>query len=220
MNPSTTFIYGLVDPRSPEVIRYVGKANDVEERLRRHLRMGKRGFRHNNKLLKWIEELLAAELKPSIVVLEEVCFDDWQQCEKRWIVKMREANPDLLNLSSGGDGLAVARKESREAQRIIQSEVWNRPGVRELRRKQLRDAWAKPENKKKLSDRGKARWLDQAYRERLLLALAESRTKPEWKQKMHDGMIRAWADPVIREARCAAMRAGWVRKKARLAQTA
>lgn len=59
-------IYGLIDPTT-RVIRYVGKANNPAERLRKHLRCHQKCHRIN-----WIQSLVSSGLQPELVILEEV----------------------------------------------------------------------------------------------------------------------------------------------------
>ena len=89
-------IYALVDPRSG-TIRYVGKANDVQERLGRHLR-----DRRKYPVYNWIRSLRRQGLLPELVLLEETT--DWCNAECTWIEMFREAGYPLLNVADGGQG--------------------------------------------------------------------------------------------------------------------
>lgn len=95
-----TNIYGLVDPRT-EIIRCIGKANDVDRRLRRHLKLARDG-RTDHKS-RWIASLLVAGLSPRVVVIETCAVEEWKQRECLWIARYRETN-DLTNAKNGGDG--------------------------------------------------------------------------------------------------------------------
>ena len=64
-------IYGLADPRQPQIVRYVGKANVMERRFKSHLYDAKHGGRTNAHLRRWVASLFEAGLTPSVVVLEE-----------------------------------------------------------------------------------------------------------------------------------------------------
>ena len=90
-----TFIYGLHHPETGE-LRYVGKANHVQKRLKSHLRDARR---RNTPLYCWMRTLSAP---PRIEVLEEVEDADWKEAERRLVAQHR-ANGRLLNLADGGD---------------------------------------------------------------------------------------------------------------------
>ena len=98
MDPVT--IYGLVDPRFPDDIRYVGKtAGPVQSRLLRHISASKE---MRNRKDKWIRDLLSQGIRPHAKVLE-IVEDDWESSERGWISKAREsAGGDLLNIMPGG----------------------------------------------------------------------------------------------------------------------
>ena len=90
-----TFIYGLFHPETGE-LRYVGKAADVQRRLKSHLRDSRR---RNTPLYCWMRTLSAP---PRIEVLEEVEDAAWKDAERR-LVTLHRANGRLLNLADGGD---------------------------------------------------------------------------------------------------------------------
>jgi hypothetical protein len=90
-----TFIYGLHHPETGE-LRYVGKANHVQKRLKSHLRDARR---RNTPLYCWMRTLSAP---PRIEVLEEVEDADWKEAERR-LVALHRSSGRLLNLADGGD---------------------------------------------------------------------------------------------------------------------
>ncbi len=98
LTPKTTFIYGLVDPRT-RVIRYVGKANDPETRLKRgHLPKSRITTSHKSS---WIKGLLKEGLTPEIVILEECLYEIWEDREKYHISK----HANLTNMTEGGEAI-------------------------------------------------------------------------------------------------------------------
>lgn len=103
-------IYILVDPRD-NAIRYVGKTTQkLSTRLSAHLRENSKCHRCN-----WIKNLKACDLKPRIVVLEELCGEwPWQEAEKFWIKFLKLNGHNLTNNTSGGDGVPDLPKETRE----------------------------------------------------------------------------------------------------------
>jgi hypothetical protein len=147
-------IYGLVDPRDSR-IRYVGKTSvTLNTRLRAHLNDVRRGRvyipRH-----KWLSELLAAGLVPSIVELECVLDGSWQEAETRWIAAL----PDLLNATAGGDGLCSYRHRADTKEKQRQSALRRSldPAVRAKRSAAIRRAFAVPETREKLRQAARRR---------------------------------------------------------------
>lgn len=97
----TTFIYGLIDPRC-QAVRYVGKADDPAKRLTGHL--GKQSLSKSDYKSRWLNKLLSLGLTPTLVILEEVEYLDWQAAEQRWIAHFRAAGNRLTNGDDGGNG--------------------------------------------------------------------------------------------------------------------
>ena len=92
----TAEIYALCHPQTGEV-RYIGKANDAQKRLKSHIRDSRT---RKTPVYSWIRKLQSSGLAPSIRVLEVA--DDWIEAEKRLIALHREGGR-LLNLADGGD---------------------------------------------------------------------------------------------------------------------
>lgn len=91
-----TFIYGLFSD-SDKVIRYVGKSDNPEYRLKRHIYQRNDSKTHKNN---WINKLLKNNEKLSYKILEVVDYDKWSEKEKIWISKF----DNLVNTSEGGLG--------------------------------------------------------------------------------------------------------------------
>lgn len=90
-----TFIYGLCDPRDGR-LRYVGKSDNPEHRLRSHL-----SDAAYNMKTQWLANLKHAGLIPSVVLLDIVPMSQWQKYERSWISAYRS---QLTNVDSGGGG--------------------------------------------------------------------------------------------------------------------
>lgn len=91
------YIYVLIDPRNLEV-RYVGKTNDPDNRLRAHV------FPHNsvknrNKKMIWTEELKREGLKPIMQVLCSCPESDADTYEYRYY-KLFKDSCSLLNTAT------------------------------------------------------------------------------------------------------------------------
>lgn len=153
-----TYIYALCDPDTGE-IRYVGKANDPQVRLRRHLRPQE--LNADTYKSRWIRSLLACGKKPSLVVIDTVTITTWQKAERRWIADLRARGARLTNTYDGGYGRQAGLKHSPEVIEKIRRGLIGRPVSQETRGK-LRERFAgKPlteEHRQKLSEVHKERW--------------------------------------------------------------
>jgi len=98
-----TSIYGLFDPRTPDVIMYVGKG--LEKRARSHWKEFSRGSATKNYFLRyWLFKLKGEGIVPGWKFLEEnVPVDIWSDREKFWIAYWRERNSNLCNIFEGGN---------------------------------------------------------------------------------------------------------------------
>ena len=110
---NTTFIYALCDPRTLEV-RYVGKADNIYERLYKHLH--EKEVTHK---AKWIQSLLNLGMLPIYQILEECDTSIWQQREKDWIAFEKKIGCNLTNATIGGDGVMDGKHHTFEARAKI-----------------------------------------------------------------------------------------------------
>jgi group I intron endonuclease len=113
-----TYIYGLYDPRTSK-IRYVGKADDPQARLKGHI---KQATGHKRA---WFDELLGLGLSPVVVELDVVDVTDWQEAEREWIAYFRGQGTDLLNIAKGGNGPAACSEETRRKLSILKANPRN-----------------------------------------------------------------------------------------------
>ena len=88
-----THIYGLIDPRD-RTLFYVGRSNRPKTRLDSHVKEAKDGSNHAKSLR--IREILAAGVRPELVVLETVSQEEANAAEERWISAFRPSGR-LLN---------------------------------------------------------------------------------------------------------------------------
>ncbi len=86
-----TFIYALVDELEQKV-RYVGKADDPEQRLLAHLR-----DTNNPAKWAWIQSLEAQNRKPKLIILEEVAGAVQFKRERYWTSYYIERGHNLTN---------------------------------------------------------------------------------------------------------------------------
>lgn len=90
------YIYALSDPITNE-IRYIGKSNNPELRLKNHLYKCHIYNRHSSK---WLLKLKLRNLKPILTILEECDINNWEERETYWISKFN----NLVNHTKGGEG--------------------------------------------------------------------------------------------------------------------
>jgi hypothetical protein len=104
----TTNIYILIDPRN-NLVRYVGKANNVSQRYRAHLNKARKHQVHKANWVKCLKEL---GLKPIIEVIDTVPINDWVFWETYWISQFKTWGFDLINYTDGGDGSTFGNQTS------------------------------------------------------------------------------------------------------------
>lgn len=90
------YIYGLKDPETDE-IRYVGKTNNLKNRYHGHICLCSTDT--NRHKASWIKSLRKRNLKPEMIVLEEVDDCCWQEKEKFWIDKYKNIGRGLTNIN-------------------------------------------------------------------------------------------------------------------------
>jgi hypothetical protein len=95
----TTFIYGLVDPRTGD-LRWVGKSDDPQRRLRGHVSSRDSDTPRGA----WLRDLWAHDLVPALVLFEKVAMEDWRAAECEWIDAKQAEGCPLLNVNRGGGG--------------------------------------------------------------------------------------------------------------------
>ena len=105
-------IYGLIDPRTQEC-RYVGKAKNVQKRLKEHLH--KCNLQRHTHLNQWLKSLKNNDLSPDTMILEKTNENDWQEAEIFWINYLKFLGAKLTNGTLGGQGGDIS-PEARERQ--------------------------------------------------------------------------------------------------------
>jgi len=88
-------VYALADPRS-DSIYYVGRSNNPDRRLRDHLKGGEHETNPDKDA--WIAELRDAEMKPQLVIVEDVADPQAVlEREARWILELLRRGEPLTN---------------------------------------------------------------------------------------------------------------------------
>jgi hypothetical protein len=146
-------IYGLSDPITGH-LRYIGKTKlSLRRRLAQHINDVKRGNIYIPRY-RWLAELVAWGMKPEIFEVETSSSSEWQDDEQFWIAYFRSIGCDLLNATDGGDGINGHRhsEQTKDKQRIAAIRRYQRLGEREKTGAAVREAFAEPEIRAKLSE--------------------------------------------------------------------
>lgn len=104
----TTYIYTLTDPET-NMIRYVGKANNIKQRYSAHLN---RARKHQIHKKNWIASLREKKLKPIIEIVDIVPIKDWIFWETYWISQFKTWGFNLINYTNGGEGCTFGNQTS------------------------------------------------------------------------------------------------------------
>lgn len=94
------FIYALSDPRNNQ-IRYIGKANNPENRYINHINPSRDKNTHKRN---WINNVRKSGLRPELLIIDEVPKIEWQYWEKFYISLFKTWGFSLVNYTEGGDG--------------------------------------------------------------------------------------------------------------------
>jgi hypothetical protein len=100
----TTYIYGLIDPRTHQC-RYVGKTVLTPNRRLHVHKWRSKAEGHKGHSMAWIASLCRDGSEPEVITLEEVApGGDWVEAEQFWIEYLRWLGAELCNHSIGGEG--------------------------------------------------------------------------------------------------------------------
>jgi hypothetical protein len=139
MLSDATYIYALVDSISNK-LRYVGKADNPEQRLKRHLGKDiKDGTRRAN----WLLGLQNKGKKPLLIILERVCNLYWPFHERKWITYYKNMYPgQLTNATEGGDGsFAITEDIRRKISEKAKGNTYCKGRVMSEKHKEALRAW-------------------------------------------------------------------------------
>lgn len=121
----TTFIYTLENPITKE-IRYVGKTDNLSKRLKKHLK-----DTYRCKKVNWIKSLSSQNLKPDIICIDEVSYNEWEFWETFWIQMLKSWGCNLTNETNGGEGgnLFLNKHHSNQTKQKISKSLKGRKNV-------------------------------------------------------------------------------------------
>lgn len=181
----TTFIYALIDPRD-SLVRYVGKADDPAQRLRRdHLLL-----RSTNKhFTNWLE---AIELKPTLLVIDEVPNSCWEKYERACIAAFR----NLTNIDPGGEGGTYSAEHAQSISEALTGKSKSASHRKALSR--AKSGVPLSSSHKMAISRGH-RWRGKQRPEQSA-AMRAHYSDPAARLRTGAASKKAWSDPVRREA--------------------
>lgn len=99
----TTFIYALCEPGT-RTVRYIGKSDTPESRLKTHVRVS---ATRNTHLGHWLTRVLRSKKVPNLVILAKVPKCSWEQEERLYIANARMLGMNLVNTCEGGEGVTM-----------------------------------------------------------------------------------------------------------------
>lgn len=103
----TTFIYILICPMDG-FVKYVGKSNNPEKRLKDHLLDFRCMDLHK---AMWLKELRTKKIKPRLEVIDEVDSFEWKEKESFWCKYFKGYGYTLFN-SRSKNGLTFANSKT------------------------------------------------------------------------------------------------------------
>lgn len=198
-----TYIYGLFCPIA-QTIRYVGKSDDPDRRLREHVESCCRNSHHT---ARWIAALKRKGLQPSVIVLAEVSDEEWQQEERRFIASAESFRWKLTNSTPGGEGCVYLRPQDKEAWRKKVKAGVSNPEVRAKISIGVRKSYESPLVRANAGVRSARNWMNPEYRLRVSSGISASMSTPENKKKTADRGKALMALPGAREAVSARLKA-------------
>ena len=200
-------IYGLVDPRDPQIIRYIGRSYHMGNRYKDHVKRF-----YDIPRCRWIRSLLDEGLKPLVVTIQDNVPEALSpHLEVYWISYYDRLLGDLLlNSDSGGEGtwshetrkkisvggLASVTDKRRRGHSSHLSGRWNDPEGRKI----LMKAMTSPEYKEAQRRASKITWQDPDYRDNqsrkarinMRLRYLSSRNLPSFEGKVAYLMKGLW----------------------------
>lgn len=125
LKPGRTYIYTLSNPNDGEV-RYVGKTDDIENRLKEHIRkhMYKTTYKNN-----WIKSLKKIGLTPKIEILDTVSSNEWCFWEKYWISQFKVWGFNLTNSTNGGEGGNLGELVNKKISEKLKGRVFSKETI-------------------------------------------------------------------------------------------
>ncbi len=106
-----TYIYTISDDKGK--IRYIGKSNNIRNRLYKHLIEKNNLHKYN-----WLQSIIKRGNYPIIEVIDVVPVDEWSYWEMFWIDQFKQWGFKLVNLTIGGEGSEGYKHSDESKQRM------------------------------------------------------------------------------------------------------
>jgi hypothetical protein len=114
--PNSMWIYGLVDPREPQRIRYVGRASSPAVRYAQHMA----GTSQTTRKAEWLAALREAGVSPLMIGLEVVCPSNLSAFrETTWVRELRWDREADLNKHGDREWPAPEWEMARTLRRVL-----------------------------------------------------------------------------------------------------
>jgi len=138
---NTVFIYSLATKEEPDNIKYIGKADVINERFTRHLQpyyLKEKSHKNN-----WLKKELKQGNNPIIEFIDEVPKSEWGYWEKFWINQFKQWGFKLTNLSDGGEGIGLTKEiiNKRNLSNFLRITKKFEKEIKEFNIKQTKDFW-------------------------------------------------------------------------------
>lgn len=156
----TWFLYGLVDSRKPDLIRYIGITNNPRARLGLHVsQAGKEGWRKS----RWVGAVIASGGDVLMTILHQgLDQSEAKSIEIETIAQHRSMGGRLTNLTDGGDGVtgATQSEATRQKKRIALLGLRRSEAVRQNMSESKKGVRLSPQHRQALREAHLARYRD------------------------------------------------------------
>lgn len=224
------YIYILTDPTNVSTSAYIGKTEDLKQRMRMHRSEAHKGKKTHKCF--WLRSLFRRGVEsPDLTVLEEMASDaDWKEAERFWISYFRFIGLNLVNGTEGGEGMDATPETRRKISIALtgkhpSEETKRKIGAASLGRRfsaesKLRMSLKRKGVPKRKSEKYKTHWTDQRRAEQALkMAEVGRRNKgkkfsPEVCLKRGASRLGVKRSPEAIEAARQGTLRSWARRKA------
>jgi hypothetical protein len=212
MSNTIFYIYALCEPSNLAHIRYIGKTNNPDLRIKQHIRKSLTGGKP--RVCQWIKSLNRNGLTPVMKILGKYENEECAFAAEKHFIKQFAMNGLLTNLTTGGEGCNLwhipeyrHKMSNLLKERMTDPEYLKIWKIKESYRKRI--YWANTENRQRQQERTKSsnkkRWKENSsYRNKQsshLKAISQkSWSKSEFREKMSQAKIEKMTIPQLQEA--------------------
>ena len=188
----SVFLYGLVSTSNPELVRYIGVANNLRRRIYQHVSEGRTGSGVNQHKNRWIKAELTAGNKITHKVLAEYeSHADAYEAEKALIEEYKNTFPgQLTNIADGGLGGIILSGELGEKARAASTQGFKKywtPERRKIQGELIRKLWKTEEYRSLNTQIKRDLWQTEEYRKAHARGLAKAREEKNYLEKAAEG---------------------------------